>query len=83
MYVPRSRYDNYRDPPLNYTLKGNVMVGLVVGVFSDVNTTASDKALWSGWHNRGAEKMFWRPNVGGRSGVGPSQVCHHQLYHNS
>ena len=66
-------YDNYRDPPLNYTITGNVMVGLVVGVFSDANSTARDKALWSGWHAHGAKKMFWRPNIGGASGVGPLQ----------
>lgn len=66
-------YDNYRDPPLNYTITGNVMVGLVVGVFGDANSTARDKALWSGWHDHGANKMFWRPNIGGASGVGPLQ----------
>jgi hypothetical protein len=66
-------YDNYRDPPLNYTLTGNVMVGLVVGVFGDANATNNDKALWSGWHAKGAKKMFWRPNIGGGGGYGPSQ----------
>jgi hypothetical protein len=25
--------DNYRNPPLSYTMQGNVMVGLVVDVF--------------------------------------------------
>ena len=58
---------------MNYTITGNVMVGLVVGVFDDANTTSRDKALWSGWHARGAKKMFWRPNIGGASGAGPLQ----------
>ena len=66
-------YDNYRNPPLNYTLKGNVMVGLVVGVFADANTTAEGQALWDGWVAKGAKKMFWRPNIGDKNGAGPSQ----------
>jgi hypothetical protein len=51
-------YDNYRDPPLNYTIKGNVMVGLVVGVFGDANATASDKAIWGGWHSAGTDPSW-------------------------
>ena len=67
-------YDNYRNPPLNYTIKGNVMIGLVVGVFgSNATVDEEEKAIWHGWHTKGAKRMFWRPNVGSVSGVGPSQ----------
>jgi hypothetical protein len=103
--------DNYRNPPLSYTMQGNVMVGLVVDVFgsnrvrrglfsvawrgrSDWNLSNwrvlflsrkwggtariqtyddEEKAIWMGWFKRGAKRMFWRPNIGGRSGVGPFQ----------
>lgn len=69
-------YSAYRDPPVSYTMKNNVMIGMVaLGEYpATAESDAAGKAIWSGWHEAGAKKMFWRPNIGGMSpGAGPYQ----------
>ena len=69
-------YSAYRDPPVNYTMKNNVMIGMVaLGNYpATEESEVGGKAIWAGWHEKGAKKMFWRPNIGGMSpGAGPYQ----------
>jgi hypothetical protein len=62
-WVTAYAYEQYRDPPVNYTISGNVMMGYVgFGYPAAQAETAQDKAHWAGWFSKGAKRLFWRPN---------------------
>jgi len=60
MYVDRSRYayEQYRDPPVKYTITGNVMMGYVgFGYPALEEELAENKAHWAGWLSAGAKRL--------------------------
>ena len=62
-WVTAYAYEQYRDPPVDYTIKGNVMMGYVGFTYPALPTeTAADKKHWGGWQSAGAKRLFWRPN---------------------
>jgi hypothetical protein len=63
-WVTAYAYEQYRDPPVNYTITGNVMMGYVGFGYPALDAElAENKAHWAGWFSAGAQRLFWRPNA--------------------
>ena len=62
-WVTAYAYEQYRDPPVNYTISGNVMMGYVgFGYPALQEELDQNQAHWAGWFSAGAKRLFWRPN---------------------